>query len=326
MPTKPHKPLEPAVAKLVENISTLCEWRNWSRDQLSREAHIHKSTLYRIEKGQQRPNGHTVDSVAKALGVTAKELWGDVAQLDTSIGPGRQNFSRRMAIRNQTMNALAMTALRYRTPPATILEAAPLLFCLAAEASLRKRSERLSDVLTKIEDVGNASKDFPHIPRSGFFHWYEAFDVESASIAKRDLFARHVENAEIHEDDDGSYESDEQNPFVQYLKDWAAELDAGIEISSWPFWAGPDYVVGRDQALAFVGGNEAAAQAIMLGTAPVNLMNRDLGTNATPETRADWAIKRAEEHKAKVDAWEADLLANALADIEDVSEDEEDLE
>lgn len=318
-----------ALNRLRANIERLREERGFpSRDSLAKAADVDRSNLYKIMRKNQKPNEGTLLSLARELGVTVQELWGKtsrptVEQIDEVNHPGRQSVPPKIQIDNGALNALVMTGLRYNVSYQAIIDAAPLLFCLAAEASLKRRRERIGGVLKSIEAVENASSDFPHVPRSGFHQWYEAVDVESTSIRKHDVFAREVDKAEIHQHGDDRYDTGKDNPLLRYLADWATELNAGIKVTSWESWGFPKYEVCRAEMLEYVGGNVEAAEYLLEGNPPMNELIKKIGGAATPEARAEYAIHRGKEHKAEMEALWDGIIARAAEAAKDMPDEDE---
>ena len=93
------------------------------------------------------------------------------------------------------------------------MEAAPLLFAVAAERSLTERRQRLDAARAEAESAGRALADkAPWLGRAVA----EAVRKEEKSIAQNDIFGRLV-RAEGDGDDD-------RGPFARYLRDLAKEL------------------------------------------------------------------------------------------------------
>lgn len=63
-----------------ERIRTLREGKGWSQGELARLANVASQTVMRIENGDTpQPTQHTVERLARALGVDYVALWGGTA-------------------------------------------------------------------------------------------------------------------------------------------------------------------------------------------------------------------------------------------------------
>jgi len=73
---------ESASMSLVgERIRALRQQKGWSKGHLAKLANIAPQTVMRIEDGETpQPTQHTVERIARALGVTHTHLWGPVPQ------------------------------------------------------------------------------------------------------------------------------------------------------------------------------------------------------------------------------------------------------
>lgn len=275
--------------------------RRWSQEKLAAEARISERSVQRYERGKQVPEDRTLRALATALGVPPEKLQGQAAAEpnEEEIPLGKQAFSKRLQIRNDCMNALALVAMTYSVTPAHIVEAAPLLFDMVARGSLRRRRERLDAVNEAIGTVESAAEDFPHLPPSGFAKWYEALDVEEASITRGDIFARDVDDAPIHRSGSDKYHYGTDNPLAIHLREMVETTGPEVEFRSWPPYDGPHYTVCKEKALEYMGGDEDAAAAILSGHAPINLMTKAIGSNAGPADRATWAKAEAERFKVE---------------------------
>jgi len=314
-------------AAFAATLKRLRKLRKWSQQKLAAEARIAERTVQRYENGEQVPEDQTLLKLAKALDVAPDGLLGrGAAEHLEEVRLGKQAFSRRLQIRNDCMNALALVARTYGISPAHIVEASPLLFDMAARGSLRRRQKKLDAVNDAIGTVESAAEDFPHLPPSSFTKCYEALDVEEASIARRDLFANDVDDAPIHNPGSGEYQYSTDNPLALHMREMAEMAGPEVEFRSWPPYDGPHYTICKEQALEFVGGDEEAATAILKGHAPINRMIKVIGVKASAAERATWVKAEAERFKVEWEQYFADfdlLLDQAMEETAKDGEGEE---
>lgn len=286
-------------------LRQLRDEKRMSLDDLAKKAKVDKGTIHRIEQGKQsQQRQSTIDKLSRALNIDANVLIGKTARLSPKAEHDISAFGKQqlnVRIDSSARNALALVAKRYKVSVPHIVEAAPLLFFLAAERCLQQRRERLNQLETTIDEVGSSHANFPHIPQSAFYRWFDAVEYEDQSIRKRDLFGEVVDEAPIH-DGNESYEEYEQNPFALFVRQQAEDISSDVEVSGWSSYGGPDYKICSDEALAIVGGDEEAADVILRGAAPLNELPKELrGTDVDLSKRAEWAKEKAREYSKKWD-------------------------
>jgi transcriptional regulator with XRE-family HTH domain len=224
---------------VATRIRELREGVRWTKAQLAKESRVSARTISRIEKGEYLPHRHTIDQLAKALGVDPGVLTGKKPMPAIAGRPVATAveiaFPFYVRVHPAIRNSFELVARRYRVSVPTIARLAPLLFALVAEESLQHRREDLEELkaadprLGEFESMmlGLRSK-FPHIPFPDL-DWTdqdEAIKAEKASIERRDLFGQKRFVSDWVEADD--------NPFEAYLKARAAivrehELDRQLE-------------------------------------------------------------------------------------------------
>ncbi len=283
-----------------------------SLDELAIKAKVDKGTIHRIEQGKQRQQRQsTVDKLSRALNVDASVLLGKTARPASKAEHNITAFGKQqlnVRINSAARNALALVARRYKVSVPHLVESAPLLFLLAAERCLQQRRERLNQLETTIDEIGTSHVNFPHVPQSAFYRMFDAVEYEDESIRKRDLFGEVVNEAPIH-DGNEIYEEYEQNPFALFVKEEAEKVSPDIKVSGWSSYSGPDYEICSDEALAIVGGDKDAADAILRGAAPLNELPKELrASDADLNMRAEWAKEKALENSKK---WDEELAEMA---------------
>jgi transcriptional regulator with XRE-family HTH domain len=157
--------------------------------ELERRTSIKMQTIHRLEAGQHAaPRKRTVERLCKALDVTPAILSGEEPMPRIHEEPGDYpSYTSQISVRvdRSARNAFSLVSSRYRIPMARIVEIAPFLFVLAAEASLEHRS---ANILSE----RNSPQKFPHLPvtvgrRDSCAE--DALDAEQDSIAQKDILA-----------------------------------------------------------------------------------------------------------------------------------------
>lgn len=290
-------------AILPNALKQLRRDKGWTLAELASAAKVDKATIHKIETGKApRPRLSTIEKLSRALAIDPGVLTGATPPSQPSIREAtsaRQQFNVRIS--DAVRNALGLVARRYGIPSAQIVEAAPLLFFLAAERSLQRRQRALDGALQVMKDLWAAGQTLPHLPPGVFDPTtHGELDAEQKSIKARDLFGKQVDEAAFY--DRPGYDPDRHNPFVSFLRRELSELtqEAGAdaehdaEVTFWSDSSWPSYRICREEAKSIVGDDELAIDAILDGTAPLNEMPKELRV-APQEERAKWAKGRSDQ-------------------------------
>lgn len=286
--------------------------KGWSLEELAEKANVDKQTIHRIEQGKlKRSQRETIGRLCKALDVEERMLIGGHAREasdyeDDAIEP---KHIMRQKVSAGVSNAYLLVAKRYGVSMAQIAELAPFLFFVAAERSLRRREQKLSEAWDAIGAVQSLPDKFPHLPGEGFFHEPQGLDFEQKSVKQKDLFGRIVDEAPIHYGDSG-YDSDEDNPFAAFLKEEAADVGLGAEFSDISQFISPRYRVALQEAAEVVGKNELAVRGILDGGVFLQKMPKEI-REGTVEQRANWVLQ---EFGARIKSIDEALGINDDAD------------
>src|SRR5258708_1711172 len=231
-----------------ERIRALRSNRGLSQKQLAGKVKVDPGTVSRWERGEINRIRHDVlGRMRLALNATEADICaeGPLPESDggQQVSPkGQMNLSIDPACRN----ALALVAQRYRVRRQQIVEAAPLLFFIAAEQSLQQRRNRLRELRGAADALVAATP--PHLPP----HWPvddTALEAEEQSIGARDLFGTMVGETAGEPD---SWNRDEENPFAAFLNAALSGIDQSMEPVEFSEWW-PIYKICPDDAPALVG-------------------------------------------------------------------------
>jgi transcriptional regulator with XRE-family HTH domain len=267
--------------------------KNWTQDRLAEMAKVNKQTISRIERGEQdNTRENTINQLARALGVEPAEL---TLQTPRPGGIESEPMKRRpqssFRVSKAANNFLYLISERYFIRPWQVMELAPLLFCWAAEMSLRERRERLA----KLEEANKAARaienEMAHLPPSDFTYSDEKIVAEACSINSHDIFGM------CFEDDFNNYSSgndDTDNPFATFLAKRVKEIGDVASFDGFSPIDYPIFQVCRGEALEMVGGNETLAERILSGVVDLFEMPKDLqGIFENTEQRAAWVQAQA---------------------------------
>jgi len=284
------------MTKIVpEVLRKLREAKALSQAELAERAKFDTQTISRLERGTQkttRPG--TTGKLARVLNVEPAVLTGDSPMPDIAPTPQMSSSNIRLSI--ETENALYLVATRYMVHRWQIMELAPLLFCWAAEMSLRERRERLRKLEEACETARALEKEMPHLPAPNFTYSEEKIAAESSSIGSHDIFGTCIDQDQFL---DGPYypqSDDTDNPFARFLEkliDGVGDVARFEGFSPIDF---PVYEVCRQEALQMVGGDETLAERILTGIAALSEMPKEFqGIFGKTEGRAVWVRAQADE-------------------------------
>ena len=278
-----------------EVLKKLRETKGWSQAELAGQAKFDTQTIWRLERGKQKTTRlGTVAKLARVLGVESAVLTGDAPIPDVTPAPQKSSSNNRLSTR--TENALYLIARRYNVPGWQVLELAPLLFCWAAEMSLRERRERLRKLEAACSTARALEDDMAHLPPSNFTYSDEKIRAESESIDFNDIFGTCIDGDQFL---DGPYypdADDTDNPFAKFLDKLMGDISDVVAFNGFSPFDYPDYKVCRDHALRLVGGDELLAERILTGIVDLAEMPKELGDFfAKSEDRIAWVKAKADE-------------------------------
>jgi transcriptional regulator with XRE-family HTH domain len=282
--------------------------KNWSQDRLAEMATVNKQTISRIERGEQdNTRENTIKQLARALGVEPVELTQEALPLESNQSePTKRRPQSSFRVSNTANNFLYLISERYFIKPWQVMELAPLLFCWAAEMSLRERRERLNKLEEACKTARTLEKEMPHLPPPNFIYSEEKIAAESRSINSHDIFGMCFSEDDF--SDGHSYPSDDdtENPFAIFLAKLVEEIGDVARFEGFSPIDYPIFEVCRDEALEMVGGDEILAERILTGVIDLYELPKDLqGVFGNTEDRAAWVRAQAEAFiKAQIEAAE----------------------
>lgn len=278
--------------EMGRRLKKLKKSRGFSQETLAYAAKVTKKTIYRLEKGTHEAQSRTLKKLADALRVDPGVLTGDLPMPpDVEKREPRPLLTR---IFPPAHNALTLTAWRYGIPRARIVELAPLLFVMAAEASLTRRRQA-ADAVAKgaLTDATGA--------------WLTA---ERASIAARDILGERAQA------DAGDAMPGWSNPFAQFLREGCHKLgDGTAEFISFDRTSA-NYWVCSDDAMELAANDEGLHEWILFAEFMLSGLPAKLRAPDQVAARQVWMREALD--RANV----ARQTADGAADLEELGDDE----
>ena len=219
-----------------DRLRTLRKRKKLSRPDLERASGINMRTIQRLENEPDKSKTTREDTVvrlADALDIEPDVLTGELDLPDSDEAPFAEPGRVRIGAQISPKARLSYDLIkrRYDVNATDIINIAPLLFALLAEASLAWRRERL-------EEAREASRQLNQI--DGYWRGglgtglndavYNGIAREEESISSADLFGEHLnEDTGTSLIDRYFFNPEEENPFADFLRKMADELAiAGI--------------------------------------------------------------------------------------------------
>ena len=208
-----------------ETLKRLRKAQGWSQQELADKAKIEKKTIVRLESAN---GGEARETTARLLATALKLGNPRILALGPETEAVREEVSRinfdsggsgpRVHLDSETALAYDLVEEHYGVDMHRLIEEAPALFALLAEASLAERRRRVGEAKAALEEFNRALPG--HLAESAW-----AYQEEEESIERRDLF-RHPGDLEWDDPRREDYREN-GNPFANFLKGLAKNLEAG---------------------------------------------------------------------------------------------------
>jgi transcriptional regulator with XRE-family HTH domain len=284
--------VNPFILKVQRNRKRL------TQERLADIAGVDKQTIWRIEKGKldnTRPG--TIKKLARALDIEPAELTREAPTVGMAreSEPVQKRSQSSFGVSTTADNFLYLISERYFVKPWQVMELAPLLFCWAAEMSLRARREHLKKLKGACESARSLEEEMRHLPGSNFTYSEEKITAESDSIDRHDLFGTFADDAFA----DGPFYSpsdDTDNPFAMFLTKLVRDIGDVASFEGFSSIDYPIYQVCHEEALNLLGRDEKLAESILNGVTVLGEMPKELqGTSGKTKERAEWVRAQVEE-------------------------------
>ena len=298
-----------------KRLSHLRKEKGWPRPQLSGRSGITVRTIQRLENESQRcqkSQEHTVNSLAKALGVEPGVLTGELPLPKFDKAPDPKPVQVGAQVAPKVRLAYDLIKRRYGVSATEVINMAPLFFALLAEGSLAWRREKIEEV----EEEKSRLEQIEGFWRGGTLGWIaertshdEGIKAENDSIKKADLFGEHLLSYDTYTEHFNTYNyffyPSTDNPFASYLRKLKAKLDitdddkvkvseekdGDLVFGSSPLKF-PDYDICCDELDSIANGSTNAKRALTTGYARLSEIPEELMAEDSDEKRAEWLEDR----------------------------------
>jgi transcriptional regulator with XRE-family HTH domain len=293
---KPMSRVNPFVLKTERNRKGL------SQQQLADLAKIDKQTIFRLEAGKQsNARGGTLKALARALGIDTEELTRETVNRKTTNDDAavRKISQHGFGLSVQADNFLYLISQRYFVQRWQVMELAPLLFCWAAEMSLRARKERLVKLEQTYETAHAIENEVLHLPSLNFNAVEKWIAAEASSIESNDIFGMFFSEDDFDgESVEGGFDHD-NNPFAVFLSKLTDDISETAEFTGFSPIDYPIYRVCMEDVKRMVEGDEELAEHILTAVVRLREMPKELqefSFASKPQERVAWVRKQVEEY------------------------------
>lgn len=287
--------------------------KRWTQEQLAdatRGKHqVSLPTIKRIEStkiGCYAANDRKAEALANALGVKAEDFSAPPSDQDGDEASLRKFGYRPLRTMLDAETALAFNMVQhiYGISIRSQIEMAPLFAALLAEGSLSQRralASAIDEASSKLQDLGGGHRSFVNTS----WRVDEGLVEERKSIAQNDIFGVHASDEAF----DCGYDRSKNNPFADYLQNFASEAQADTitfkNDFGWKASEGlPDYTIGAGLIERVTGGDPDAEYALIRGHVRLKEIPDELQGDHCRDARVAWMIGRIPQ--AEMDEREAD--------------------
>ena len=272
--------------------------KNLTIQQLAELSKISDRQLSRLEKNQEAASTareRTIFKIAKALDVKPAVLTSD-QPIPADTAKPKETNSNRIQVGAQLLPeihlAYSLIKRKYGVTPTTLFNAAPLLFVLLAENSLRWRKDKLNRIHEHIEQLQRSSTKNGHLSFvQAVWRIEEGASEEEESIRARDIFGRNIDGEAI----ELGFNRSTNNPFADYLRDLAESIEdpAIIEIEKAELGYAalrdfPEFEIFSTELQGIAGGSAKAMHALRRGYARVSEIPDEFWSDDATERRVNW--------------------------------------
>ncbi|MCY4361179.1 MAG: helix-turn-helix transcriptional regulator [Gammaproteobacteria bacterium] len=301
---------------IPERLHKLRIRRGLSQPLLAKKSRISVRQLQRIEKSSEPGKSvreTTLSKLAENLDVKTEVLTGEAPLPDDSNKVSQRETERVQIgalIQAESRLAYDLVKIRYGIKATEIINIAPLFFVLLAEGSLAWRREKLrelNEAIERMKEIGRiGDNSIGHLSYSDCALVADnALSFEKKSIDKADLFGEHLPGEAY----DFGYDPSTGNPFADYLRWFADELDNPgiVKITSGELKLGlegfPDYEICGERLDKISGDSQKARQALKNGTVRLADIPEELVAEDVRTERVKWLEDREDEERVRLEDW-----------------------
>lgn len=287
-----------------ERLRILRQQKGLTRAELHKRSGLSERTIQRLENEpdrSQKSQEHTLNSLAKALGVESGVLTGELPLPESDNAPAENPDLVQIGAKITPKARLAYDLIkrRYGVSATEVINMAPLFFVLLAEGSLAQRRKKLKKADEAIDLLSQDNESGEKIIFSeSVGHVSNAYKLIEESIDKADIFGEHL-FSDPHFPISDPFDFTEENPFANYLRKLAKELKnagvvnvdegtldlGGVSRSKHKF---SYYDICGDELNRIANGSPDAKRTLETGCARLSEIPKELMGEDADEKRAEW--------------------------------------
>ncbi|MFZ1415625.1 MAG: helix-turn-helix transcriptional regulator [Defluviicoccus sp.] len=265
-----------------------------SQEALADVSKVSKKTISRIERDEiRKPRRNTTKQLAQTLGIAEEALCQPPEKSLEQEADASESAYRKLTthLSPDANLAFAFVEERYGASSEDLIEIAPLLFTIVAEASLNWRREKIKQAEDAFDRLSRIGAAFPHLAFCGGPRREEdMLGIEDSCIEQQDVFGSRL-RAEARGFRDMATPG---NPFIQYVALLAAKhAPALVEIEQFDASQTlPSYMIRTAKIERLTGGDDRARYALARGHALKRDIPAELQGDEKREQRIAWLAQR----------------------------------
>lgn len=313
-------------------LKTLRKQKSWTRQQLAEKSKLSERQIARLEGDSlaiSSARSYTLEQLSNALNVSIEVLQGN-EPLPAEGENKRKKVQISTQVDSETVLMCDLIASVYGVNRTDLIRAAPLMFVLLAEGSLKWRTQKVEKIeaaIAELQELGGTAGHLAFV--QSVYRALNGTAEEKSSIEKRDLFGRMLEASPAGGDEPSEainfgWDPDQSNPFADYLRHLSHEIDkpSMVELSADDITYSPrdfpefdlfSHILDNLAGKSKFGGRLLKEGLIRLSDIPKPLMRK--GCEAE---RAAWLDEQVPEDKrtswADFDASIEDIVAQMSVD------------
>lgn len=277
------------MAVLAETLRKLRKRAGLSQQDLAERSKVSKRTIARLEQGisQAENRTHTIRSLARALKVEAEVLGAPIA--DDGFESADASMQRVMTfVTSWTMLDYDMVRDRYGVSLDALVWAAPWMFALLAEMSLKDRRSRLSAAQEALAQMQATTAPHLGLRKEAPADLAERFEKEAKSIEAGDVFGSLLSEPD-------SWPEVDETPFAAFLAERSRDLGSSVvkpeALQTELFEPLPSWSIHIAWLEELVGGDRVARHVLYSGLARVGDIPAELRQPGKVIERVDFLRK-----------------------------------
>ena len=322
-------PIIPETLKYIRESQNLSQQAFADRSRDKRHP-VSKRTLARIESGETSPEKvrpHTLKCIADTLKVDPSDLCKPINETSDQEWRDFGYIPIKLVLPRRTIEDAWLVKRHYGVGLNGLFEAAPWMLTLLAQQSLSEREVQIDEIEASFKGVMDQVPSHLNHGKSAYTDIEGIVWDERTSLAARDIFGKRVfEEASARGDVSGLSDGSETNPFIEFLRRAAADLDHDVldpdELNpddkglpgSWPIFRGwLNEIAGRDPLALF---------AIKRNIGIVHKIPKNLHGDDNVSERIQWLIDQVPTEELEREKDRMEKIADAVRAILAIEQEE----